>query len=325
MHSLILAALRTLALGLIVLALPLQAASEPQVRVGMLQFGTAHWELEQIRRQGLDREQGYRLVLQPLANNAAGLLALTSGSVDLIVSDWIWAAQRTLDGAALRFIPFSSSIGELVVPADSTIHSVADLRGKRLGVAGGPQGKSWRLLDAYARQQGIELQQVAAVSFAAPPLLSRELEAGRLDAILTFWHFAARLHARGFRAAFGAAELAQGLGLPKAMPMLGYVARDAWIEANAEAVRAFARSVVQAKRQLREDAPWQALRPLLRAADDAEFDALRQGYRQGEPDAQIDAQAQLAAQRVWQQLGIDSAGRALPLSIFRALDGAATE
>ena len=32
----------------------------------------------------------------------------------------------------------------------------------------------------------------------APPLLSEQLKLGRLDAVLTFWNFAARLDADGF-------------------------------------------------------------------------------------------------------------------------------
>ncbi|MBR9884627.1 MAG: transporter substrate-binding domain-containing protein, partial [Oceanospirillales bacterium] len=181
--------LRILLLIALYLPAALQAQPLPQVRVGMLQYGTGHWELANIQNAGLDRAQGYELVPVPLANSSAALLALTSGSVDWIIGDWVWAAKRSQSGDPLRFLPFSSRIGEVMVPVSSSIDSVASLVGKRVGVAGGPNGKSWQLLDAAAKQQGVDLQKEAEVVFGAPPLLSRELESGRLDALLTFWHF----------------------------------------------------------------------------------------------------------------------------------------
>ena len=41
-----------------------QAEAElPVVRVAVLKFGTANWELELMRHEGLDREYGFRLEL----------------------------------------------------------------------------------------------------------------------------------------------------------------------------------------------------------------------------------------------------------------------
>ncbi|SEF94836.1 ABC transporter substrate-binding protein [Marinobacterium lutimaris] len=295
------------------------AANElPKVRVGMLQFGTAHWELAHIQQAGLDRKHGYKLELLPLANSSAGRLALTAGNVDWIVGDWVWAAERTLQGAPLRFIPFSTRIGEIMVPTDSGIASVADLRRKRIGVAGGPQGKSWQLLNAAAAKQGIDLAQAAEVSFGAPPLLSRELEAGRLDALLTFWHFAARLEASGqFKPAISAVSISESLGLDSRLPLLGYLANQQWVVENQTLASNFASSIYASKSDLREDRPWETLRPLMRVNDDASFQALRQGYRSGEPEALLSAAMLESANRAWPYLRHEK--HPLPLAIFQGV------
>lgn len=305
---------------LILVALYLPAAlyaddDLPPVKVGMLQFGTAHWELAHIQNAGLDRKHGYRLELMPLANSSAGRLALTAGNVDWIVADWVWAAERTLQGAPLRFIPFSTRIGEIVVPSDSSITSIADLRGKRFGVAGGPQGKSWQLLEAAAAKQGIDLADSADISFGAPPLLSRELEADRLDALLTFWHFAARLESSGqFKRALSAASISLALGLDSQLPMLGYLASEDWVVENKELAEGFASSIYEAKHDLRADQPWQEVRSLMRVDDEATFTALRQGYRSGEPESHLSEAMLESAERAWPFLRHQD--KPLPLALF---------
>lgn len=305
---------------LLFISFSVQAQVLPQVRVGMLQFGTAHWELSQIQAQGLDTRNGYKLVLKPLANTSAGSLALTSGSVDWIVSDWIWGAKRTLAGDSMRFIPFSTSVGELVVPTSSTIATIKDLIGKRIGVAGGPQGKSWRLLEAIASRHGIDLRKQAHITFAAPPLLSQELKQGRLDALLTFWHFAARLKAEGaYRAAFTTKGFAEALGLDPKMPMLGYIGHESWVVGHPKLAQAFAHSIDEVKQSLLTDAPWQQIRPLMRANSDAVFDQLKQSFRQGEPASALTPSMLRSAAKVWSLTGqqAQEQGQSLPLSLFR--------
>jgi NitT/TauT family transport system substrate-binding protein len=47
-----------------------------------------------------------------------------------------------------------------MLPPDSTVTTLADLQGKKLGIAGGPVDKSWLVIRAAAAQRhGIELDQ----------------------------------------------------------------------------------------------------------------------------------------------------------------------
>src|SRR5690554_5227247 len=120
---------------LLILIGPAQAApSGSTIRIGMLAFGTLNWELAVIQEEGLDKAQGIAVETMPLASSEAGKIALQGGSVDLIVSDWIWVANQRGQNADVTFLPYSTSHGALVVPADSPIRNIGDLKGKRLGI-----------------------------------------------------------------------------------------------------------------------------------------------------------------------------------------------
>ncbi|HBS77943.1 MAG TPA: ABC transporter substrate-binding protein, partial [Pseudomonas sp.] len=125
----------------------------PVLTLSVLQFGTPHWELDHLKRHNLDRANGFELKVRLVADLPASRLALSSGSVDGAVSDLLWAQARYEAGTAYRYLPFSSQIGEVLVKDGSDIRTLADLRGKRIGVAGGPDGLGWQLLQQVAAKQ----------------------------------------------------------------------------------------------------------------------------------------------------------------------------
>ncbi|MDA7088938.1 ABC transporter substrate-binding protein [Pseudomonas sp. SA3-5] len=258
----------------------------PVLTLSVLQFGTAHWELEHLQRRQLDRAQGFELKVRLVADLPASRLAVASGSVDGAVGDLLWAQSRYAAGTPYLYLPFSAQIGEVVVASDSAIEQVADLTGKRIGVAGGPVSLGWLLLQQVARQQGIDLARAAEVQFAAPPLLSQALRRGQVDALVTYWHFAARLRAGGgSRSAFALADLLQALGLNPDLPVLGYVFPQTWAAQHRALLEQFERALRQGKTELAETpAYWDAIRPLMRAEDDAVFAALRAGFVEGTPE-----------------------------------------
>ena len=284
---------RTCALVLLACLSPLVATSAaaegketlPVLTVSALQFGTAHWELDHLKRQGLDRSNGFELKVQLVADLPASRLAVSSGSVEGAVSDLLWAQARYEAGTAYRYVPFSSQIGEVLVAEDSAIRTLADLRGKRIGVAGGPDGLGWQLLQQAASRQGIDLSREAQVQYAAPPLLSQALRRGQADALLTFWQFSARMRGEGgVRTAFALEDLLKSLGLEAQLPVLGYLFAETWASRNEDLLGRFQLALRQTKTQLaQEPAHWQAIRPLMRAEDEAVFDALRDSFIEGIP------------------------------------------
>lgn len=259
------------------------SAALPVVRVGALQFGSLAWELDVIARRGLDRAAGFELVVQPHGSGDAADIALMGDAADVIVEDWLWVSRQRTDGAAVTFIPYSSSVGVVMVRADSKARSLADLAGGRMGVAGGQLDKGWLILQAYARQSaGLDLAAVAKPAYGAPPLLNEKLVSGELPAVLTYWNWAARLEAKGHRRLMGINEAQAGLGVPADTPQLGYVVKQELAEADPAKLLAFVAAARAGKAVLdTDDAEWERLRPLTRAEDDATLAVLRQRWREG--------------------------------------------
>ncbi len=297
-------------------SLPLAAETLPALRLSVLQYGTAHWELDYIQREGLDRQQGFALELHPVANLPASRLALTSKTVDGAVADLLWVQSRYEAGAALLYVPFSSRIGEVVVAPDSSISRIADLAGKRIGVAGGPDSKGWILLQRVAAGQGLDLAASSEIQYAAPPLLSEALRRGRLDAVVTYWHFAARLQAEGSaRTLMPLSDLLVELSLADQLPVLGYVFRDDWGRQNRELVDRFAAALRQAKQALTNNPDaWASVRALMRARDDRTFAALQSGFVAGTPPA-LDDERIASLQQLLVLTGT-APERVMPSSLF---------
>ncbi|MBU0654088.1 MAG: ABC transporter substrate-binding protein [Gammaproteobacteria bacterium] len=268
-----------------------------KVRVGVLEFGTVSWEMDTLKQHKLDEQQGIALEITPLASADASTVALQGGAVDIIVSDWVWVARQRAAGQDYTLFPYSNAVGALMVKPDSGIKTLADLKGKKLGVAGGPTDKSWLLLRAYAQQkEGLDLQAEAEPQFAAPPLLNELMQRGDLDAVLNFWHYAARLQAAGMQPLITVPEVVQGLGINSELPLVGWVVNETWANEHPAAVKGFLTADYAAKQILKEsDAEWERLRPRMKAENDAIFTQLRDGFRAGIPTCFGEQEKQAAA------------------------------
>lgn len=260
------------------------AADLPTIRLGALKFGTVNWELDTIKRLGLDREHGFSLEVVPMGGGDASDIAFLGGNIDVMVSDILWAAARRAEGRDLKYIPYSTSVGGIVVAADSEVQGLADLRGKKIGIAGGPLDKNWLVFRAYAQQQGLpDLADISEQEFGAPPVMFKAALSGEVDAVINFWHFQAKAKAAGMREIVTAQAAAESLGLDPSTPLLGYIVNGALPEAQA---RGLAMASRQAKRVLATDAgAWESLRERMKAKDEAQFEALKAGFIAGIPPA----------------------------------------
>ena len=285
--------------GLVLTGLHAHAA-EPGVatlRVGVLQFGTVNWELDVMQAHQLAQKRGLNLKVVPLASGDASTVALQGGAVDVIVSDWIWVTRQRSEGMNVSFVPYSNAVGSLMVRADSGIRSLADLKGKSLGISGGPYDKTWLLLRAYASKKlGLDLNQAVRPVYAAPPLLNELTLSGQVDAALNVWHYDARLEANGMHPLLRLQDILAGLGVDKPLPMVGWVFREDWANQNRDALERFLAASQEAKTLMaKSDAEWERLKPLMRAEDNATFVALRAGYRSGIPACDYSDAAPTAA------------------------------
>ncbi len=254
------------------------------LRVGILKFGTVRWKMDVIRHHRLDEAEGFTLDLQGYGGGDASNVALMAGEVECIVDDWLWVGRMRADGADLVFaVPYSSTVGALVVHRDSGLDSLDDLAGRKIGIAGGPHDKSWLLIRAVAQKEhGVDLGREAELAFGAPPLLNEKFLSGELDGVLNYWHYVARLEARGHVRLYEVAAAQEYFGVPRTVPQLGFVCRGEVLRAKPGTVEAFARALRRADAILeKDDAEWERLRPLTKAENDEVFATLKRRFREG--------------------------------------------
>lgn len=274
-------------------------AETAKIRVGVLAFGTVNWELNTVKHHGLDKKEGIELVVSKVSGKGASAIALQGGAVDAIVSDWIWVSRQRSSGKDYTFVPHSIAVGGLMVRPDAGIKSIKDLRGHKIGIAGGPVDKSWLMLRAFAKIKiGADLKELVKPTFAAPPLLNKIMLKGDIPAALNFWHYTARLKAAGMIELVSVGELLPALGVQGNPPLIGWVFSEKWAASNLGPVKGFLRSLRAAKKIMASsNDEWDRLRPLTKAKSDKIFAALRQSYRDGIPkgfgDSDIAAAKQL--------------------------------
>ena len=252
--------------------------------VGVQESGTVQWEIETIRQLGLDAEHGLALEIRNLADSRAGQIALQTGAVDVILSDFVWVSIQRSEGNMVTMVPHSLTVGGLMVPADSSIEEVTDLAGKTIGVAGGPADKSWVILQAYFNSKtGQVLTEAVEARFGAPPLINELLASGGVDAGLNFWQWNARAKAAGMTEFLSVADMLDELGVSQQPPLLGWTFTDATAETKGEALTRFLDASFAAKEVLlSDDQAWERLRDLMGAGeDDVLFAQLRDDYRKG--------------------------------------------
>lgn len=155
------------------------AGAADRIRIAAQKTGTFAWELDVLKAHGLDRQAGITIETTELASTEAGKIALESGAVDLMLSDWLWVSRERALGGDVVFYPYSSALGAVMVPLNSPITGIGGLAGKKLAVAGGPLDKSWLLLRALARRSGVDLKTQADIAYGAPPLLQQRALQGR--------------------------------------------------------------------------------------------------------------------------------------------------
>jgi NitT/TauT family transport system substrate-binding protein len=260
------------------------AAAADRIRIAAQKTGTLAWELDIIKAHGLDKAADLDIQVVELASTEAGKIALRSGSADLIVSDWLWVARERALGDKLVFYPYTSQIGAVMVPANSAITGLADLKGKKLAIAGGPLDKSWLMLQAEARRVGLDLRNQATIVYGAPPLLSQKALQRENDATLTFWNFCAELEGKGLKRGIDMEAIEKRLGASGPVAMLGYAFDAGWAAKNKSAVVRFLGVAAKAKDILgNSEEEWRRLAPRIGVSDNAGLAIYRQRYSEGIP------------------------------------------
>jgi len=286
------------------------ASEKTLVRLGALAFGTVNWELTAMQQAGMMETQQYQLQVIKMANPQAAKIALQSGAVDMIVTDWIWVSRMRSLGKDYSFYPYSNTTGALVVAENSSIKQLQDLKNKKLAIAGGELDKNSLLLQALMQKKG-QKEIFASIEkiYGAPPLLSQQMQDKRVDALMTYWHYAARMQAEGYRVLMSGTDILHGLGIQVSVPSIGYVFDRSWARSNKAAVQAFLENTRQIKNTLCiDDFAWQNIEPLTQAKTAQVSQLLRQQYCAGRV-LNWGTKEQQAAAEIYQYLKNVSAAR----------------
>lgn len=273
------------------------AVAADRLRIAVQKTGTLAWELEVLRAHDLDRQADLAIETTELASTEAGKVALKGGAADMILSDWLWVTRERSLGDDLVFYPYSSALGAVMVPANSPIAGVADLRGRKLGVAGGPLDKSWLLLQALARRSGIDLASEARIAYGAPPLLTQKALQGETDATLTYWNFCVGLEAKGMRRAIAMKDVVRRLGAAGPVAMVGYVFDGGWAARHRAPLGRFFTAMHQVENIITDSAgEWQRLAPRIGVNDAGALEIYRRRFVEDIPhrsraDEEADARA----------------------------------
>ena len=284
---------RTLAAAAICLCLNVPAHAADVLRIAVQKTGTVAWEIAAMKALGLDKAADLEVETTELASTDAGKIALEGGAADIIVSDWMWVARERSLGDKLLFTPYSNALGAVMTPKGSPIHSLADLAGRSIGVAGGPLDKSWLMAQAEARKEGRDLARSARPAYGAPPLIAEKLAHGELDAALEFWNVCVDLEARGFRRAIEMTDVEKALGAKGPVAMTGYVFTEEFARQHVDALRRFLDAAAKARAALaRQPAAWVPIKSRLNLADDAALESYRKRYLDGVPTRSIAEEAE---------------------------------
>jgi len=255
------------------------------IKLAVLKYGTVNWELDVIKEHKLDEKYNLNIEVTYLTNKNASAIALMSKAVDMIVTDWVWVSRQRDKGKDFSLIPYSTAAGAIMVPKNSSIKNIEDLKDAQIGIAGGSIDKSWILIRAYTMKvYGYDLAKYIEPAYAAPPLINGMAQNGELDGALNYWNYTARLEALNFRKIVSIEDILTEIGIDNSLPLIGYVFSQKWAKNNVEAIQGFIAASNEAREILKNnDEEWERIKNITGAQNTETLIALRDGFRKGIP------------------------------------------
>lgn len=226
------------------------ATALPVLRAAFEPTGSPRWFVYAMKKLELDVKHGFDLQITLVRDQITGAfqsfeVALKEGAVDLIDIDWIVIGRHRTDGLPVTaFFPYGRIAGGLVVPSDSSINGLQDLRGKRVGVVR-LRDKNWIILRAACMKQfGFDPQQENTIVEAlSKGTLADLLKSGQVDAALQWWQLIPPLVATGaYRRVVDVLDLIADLGIDGAVPITLFTVTEEFAKQNGELLRGFVRA-----------------------------------------------------------------------------------
>ena len=257
--------------------------AQNKLRVGVLAYGTVNWELDVLKYNNLDKKNNFELEIVELASKNAQLIALQAKDVDVIVNDWIWVNTQRANGKDFTFYPYSKASGTLVVNKNSNIKLLTDLKGKELGIGGGVYDKTWLLFRAYSKNKyNFDLKDILTPVYASAPIVYKKMEDKSLEASINFWHFNSKLESKDIKPLIEIKDVYKELGINDEVSFVGWSFNRDFALQNKELIDSFLEASAQSKKILNQnDLEWNRIRKLMDVENNADFEALKNGYKAG--------------------------------------------
>lgn len=230
-----------------------------KIRMMASPFGSQSFIPFVIQKFQLDKKYGFELERISFADAKAANAALQSGSAEFAIQDWNGLAlMRNAGVDVIGVAPFITYVTTIVVPTDSKIAGITDLKDKKFGIFS-RTSTDWIFVDAAAsKKYGMQLSKQAELQEGAPTLLRGALEQGRIDATLMFSSISPEMIAGGkFKEIFTIRDVTKDLGLPLA-PYLIVTTTERYAKAKPQNVKAFVAAYKEVYEILmKDDSVWQ--------------------------------------------------------------------
>jgi NitT/TauT family transport system substrate-binding protein len=211
------------------------------VRLTNLAAGTNAFAVYTMQKFQLDKKYGFALQIIPVGNTQAAMTALQSGGADVAVADLMMLSSLRHAGAKLiAIVPMFKWGDHIIVPTESPIRTLGDLRGKKVGTDS-RNDTTWFVIRAAAvKMYNLDIDRDASVQEGGVGLLRGLIEQGKLDATFIYNNITPAMTVTGkFRVLYQMRDLMAPLGLDGDVPFLFHAASETYATAHPANIRAY--------------------------------------------------------------------------------------
>ncbi|GAA4144790.1 ABC transporter substrate-binding protein [Actinomadura keratinilytica] len=219
---------------------------QSEITVGTMLVGdTAPLQLAISR--GLFKAEGLTVKTQVINGGAEAIPRLKSGQLDISFGNYVSFFNAAATGALkVKVVAEASQTAPkthtLLVAKDSPIRSIADLKGKKIGV-NTKRNVGTLLVRSAAKPAGVELDEDKNFVEVPPPNMEAALKSGSVDAVQAIEPFGTQIQQK-----LGARLLADlSSGATADFPLAGYATTEEFANKNPKTVAAFQRAIVKAQ------------------------------------------------------------------------------
>lgn len=211
------------------------------IRVANNPAGTAAFAVYVLKKYHLDEKYGFMFQEVQTAGSQAAALALQSGGADIVVTDFITTSLlRNAGTRVVDIAPMFKWGDQIIVPVGSPIHTLADLRGRKIGTDGINKPTWLVIVAAGLKSFGLNVNKEATVQVGGVSLLRGLMEQGQLDASFMYNNISPDMVAGGkFRVLYQMRDLIEALGLDGDVPFLFEAVLEDYAAKHPANVRAY--------------------------------------------------------------------------------------